>query len=138
MYTGYDNASIKPRVAAFITRLSYQWGWTSLTHVQFNLNHGCTSDLEGLSEDQPCEHPHQGVPGNRVERDNLVSSAPWRVPDSHSAETLVPVPQPRGAELRDRERVRVRKESLRRAVRGGLRQGSPRVDAGHRSRAIRR
>src|ERR1700676_291081 len=94
-----------------------RWGWTSLTHVQFNLNHGCTSDLEGFSEDQPCEHPHQGVPGNRVERDNLVSSAPCRVPDSHSAETLVPAPQPRGAELRDRERVRVRKESLRRAVR---------------------
>src|ERR1700687_5568104 len=71
------------------------------------LNHGCTSDLERLPEDQPREHPHQGVPGHRVERDNLVSSAPWRMPDAHSAETLVPVPQPRGAALRDREGVRV-------------------------------
>jgi hypothetical protein len=43
--------------------------WSSI------LNHVCTSDLEGLPKDQPREHPHQGVPGNRVERDDLVSSA---------------------------------------------------------------
>jgi hypothetical protein len=34
--------------------------------VQLNLSHGCTSDLERLPEDQPREHPHQGIPGNRV------------------------------------------------------------------------
>jgi hypothetical protein len=32
-------------------------GWTSQVHLQFNLNHGCTSDLERLPEDQPREHP---------------------------------------------------------------------------------
>ena len=30
--------------------------------------YGSTSDLEGLPEDQPGEHPDQGVPGDRVER----------------------------------------------------------------------
>src|SRR5260370_33595742 len=42
--------------------LALPLGWTSQLHVQFNLNHACTSDLERLPENQPCEHPDQGVP----------------------------------------------------------------------------
>ena len=79
--------------------------------------YGCTSDLEGLPEDQPGEHPDQGVPGDRVERDDLVQPAPRRVSDAHPAEALVPALQPRGAELRDREGLRVREGPLRRACR---------------------
>src|ERR1700730_18575113 len=97
-----DRASI----CVLLALCSHEGGHTRPTYSSM-LNHGCKSDLERLPEDQPREHPHQGVPGHRIERDDLVQSAPWRVPDAHSAETLVPVPQPRGTELRDREGVRV-------------------------------
>src|SRR2546425_6136546 len=99
---------------------------------------GFTSNLERLPENQPGEHPYQGVPGDRVERDDLVQSAPRRVPDAHSAKALVPALQPRGPELGNREGLRVRKGPLRRAVGGRLRQGPSRVDARHRPRAVRR
>src|SRR5688572_3303311 len=51
---------------------------------------GCESYLEGILEGQPGEHSDKGVPGDRVERHDLVQSAPWRVSDAHPAETMVP------------------------------------------------
>ena len=48
--------------------------------------YGRTSDLEGLPQGQPGEHPDQGVPGDRVERDDLLQPAARRVPDAHPAE----------------------------------------------------
>src|SRR5213592_2792842 len=34
--------------------------------------HGCTSDLERLPEDQPRQHPHQGVPRDGIVRLDLL------------------------------------------------------------------
>ena len=52
--------------------LPFHWAGHLGSTYSSILNYGCTSDLERLPEDQPREHPHQGVPGNRVERDDLV------------------------------------------------------------------
>ena len=100
--------------------------------------YGCTSDLEGLPENQPGEHPGQGVPGHRDERDDLVQPASRRMPDAHPAEEVVPALQPRSAELGDRQGLRVREGALRRLVRRGHREGPARVDPRDRSRAVRR
>ncbi len=79
-------------------------------------HYGSTTDLEGLSQGQPGEHPDQGVPGDRVERHAVVQPAPRRVPDAHSAEALVPALQPRGAQLGAGQGLRVREGALRRAL----------------------
>jgi hypothetical protein len=57
-------------------------------------HYGSTSDLEGIPEDQPGEHPDQGVPGDRVERLDFLQSAARRMSDAHPAEALVPALQP--------------------------------------------
>src|SRR5206468_9499185 len=57
-------------------------------------DYGCQSDLERFSEDQPGEHPDQGVPGDRIERNDRLQSASRRVPHAHPAEALVPALQP--------------------------------------------
>src|SRR5262245_6009186 len=80
-----------------------------------------SSNLERLPQDQPGEHPDQGVPGDRIERVDLLQPAPRRVPDADPAEALVPALRPRGADLRDRERLRVREGALGDRVGGGLR-----------------
>ena len=82
--------------------------------------------------------PIKVFPATESSGDDLVQPAARRVPDAHPAEALVPALQPRGAELGDRQGLRVREGALRRPDRGGLRQGPPRVDARHRSRAVRR
>ena len=79
------------------------------------------SDLEGLPEDQPGEHPDQGVSGDRIERLDLVQPAARRVSDAHPAEEVVPALRARGAEHRDRQGLRVREGALRRHVRRGRR-----------------
>src|SRR5947208_1643191 len=49
------------------------------------------------------------------------------MPDAHPPEALVRALQSRGAELGDRQGLRVREGSLRRAVRGRFREGPSRV-----------
>src|SRR4029077_15344381 len=88
--------------------------------------YGCTSDVEGVPQDQPGEHPDQGVPGDRVERLDFVQSAARRMSDAHPAETLVSAVQPRGAQLGDRQGLRVRERALRDHVRRGPRSGASR------------
>src|SRR5438309_7155990 len=110
------------------------------THRPINpeaTNYGSTSDLERVPEGQPGEHPHQGVPGHRIERDDLVQPAPRGVPDTDPAEALVPAVQSRGAEFGDRQGLRVREGTLRRLVGGRLRKGASRVDPRDRPRAVR-
>src|SRR5262245_9808629 len=77
-------------------------------HDEPREDYGCTRNLEGLSQDQPRQHPDQGVSSHRIERHALLQSAPRRVPDANSAEALVPALQPRGLERGNRERLRVR------------------------------
>mgnify|MGYP003694602571 CR=1 FL=1 len=76
--------------------------------------------------------PIKVFPATESSGDDLVQPASRRVPDAHPAEALVPALQPRGAELGDRQGLRVREGALRRHVRGRLRQGPARVDARHR------
>ena len=60
--------------------------------------------------------PIKVFPATESSGDDLVQPAARRVPDAHPAEALVPALQPRGAELRDRQGLRVREGPLRRAV----------------------
>ena len=53
-------------------------------------DYGCATDLEGLPEDQPGQHPGAGVPGDRLGGDHQLQPAARRVPDAHPAEALVP------------------------------------------------
>ena len=51
--------------------------------------YGCATNVERLPENQPGQYPHQGVPGDRRPGHLELQPAPRRVPDAHSAETLV-------------------------------------------------
>jgi hypothetical protein len=75
---------------------------------------GGESDLEGLSENQPGQHPDQGVSGDRIGGNHLVQPAARGLPDAHPAEALVSPLRTRGAARRDREGLRVREGPLRR------------------------
>ena len=64
-----------------------------------------------LPQDQPREHPREGISGNRCECDAALQSAPRRMPDPNPAETLVPALRPRSPLTCPRLQSRVRLES---------------------------
>src|SRR5207237_956160 len=74
---------------------AYQ-GEPEATLTRLENRHGRTSDMEGLSKDQPGEHSNQGLPGDRRWCHAQLQSAARRVSDAHSAEALVSEVRARG------------------------------------------